>query len=48
MNYLTEKVDSDGKIIPETPMTDIRSPFYMDMPVDKFPPFNIDFFEEIG
>jgi len=35
-------------IVPEAPMTDIWSPFYMDSPVDKFPPFTIDFFEEIG
>ena len=49
MNYLTEKIELEtGKTIPETPMTDIRSPFYMDMPVDKFPPFKIEFFEEIG
>ena len=49
MNYLSEKTNMiTGEIVPETPLTDVRSPFYMDMPVDKFPPFTIEFFEEIG
>jgi len=49
MNFLSQKVDiTTGELIDETPLTDIWSKYYMDMPVDKYPGYSIEFFEEIG